>query len=226
MNTYQIDFVLTSNARNARVPVRRCHPIQGRRSCSESEQPPTNNEHWTIDHGHPEVPNIAPAPHIRCRLAPHFTSKLARALHRATGGPRVSVVVASRRLRNTAGARRSVGVRGEPREASPKLENMLEAISRNNTTTSKQGRSARRNGVLPFKAARRCVLDFSWCCSYSWIVCQLEVGTPVITLAVEVRCQIRDPFWNPRLKLHGASYLIFLVKPQNGVVVCLCFFCE
>ena len=36
--------------------------------------------------------------------------------------------------------------------------------------------------------------------------------------AVEVRFQVRDQFWIPQPKLHGAKYLIFFVKPQNMVV--------
>ena len=46
--------------------------------------------------------------------------------------------------------------------------------------------------------------------NYSWIVCQLEVGTPIITFAVEVQFQTRDQFWNPQPKLQVRMYLIFL----------------
>ena len=37
---------------------------------------------------------------------------------------------------------------------------------------------------------------------YSWIACQLEVGTPIKTFAVEVEFQIRNQFWILQLKLH------------------------
>ena len=40
----------------------------------------------------------------------------------------------------------------------------------------------------------------------------------VITVAFQIRFQIRGQFWIPQPKLHGACYLIFLVKPQNGLV--------
>ena len=36
--------------------------------------------------------------------------------------------------------------------------------------------------------------------------------------AVEVRFQIRDQFWVLQLKIHWTKYLIFLAKPQNGLV--------
>ena len=41
--------------------------------------------------------------------------------------------------------------------------------------------------------------------------------------AVKLWFQIRDQFWIPHPKLHGAKY--FFVKPQNGPVT-LCSFCE
>jgi len=37
--------------------------------------------------------------------------------------------------------------------------------------------------------------------------------------AVEVRFQIWDQFWIPQPKLHGAKYLMFFVKHQNGLVM-------
>ena len=37
-------------------------------------------------------------------------------------------------------------------------------------------------------------------------------------LPVEIRVQIRDQFWDPQPKLHGAKYLIFFVKSQNELV--------
>ena len=49
---------------------------------------------------------------------------------------------------------------------------------------------------------------------YSWIACQLEVGTSFYN---RVRLQFRDYFWIPEPKLHGAKYLFF-VKPKNGPV--------
>ena len=45
---------------------------------------------------------------------------------------------------------------------------------------------------------------------YSWIACQLEVGTPIMTFAVEVQFQIQDQFWIPQPKLHICMYLISL----------------
>ena len=53
---------------------------------------------------------------------------------------------------------------------------------------------------------------------YSWIVCQLEVGSPIITFAVEVQFQIGDQFWIPQPKLRGWMYLIVLVKPKKGLI--------
>ena len=60
--------------------------------------------------------------------------------------------------------------------------------------------------------------------TYSWIACQLEVGTPIITFAVEVQFQIRDQFWIPQLKLHGGMVLVFLVKTSIRAfrVFCWC----
>ena len=40
----------------------------------------------------------------------------------------------------------------------------------------------------------------------------------VITFAVGVRFQIWDQFWITQPKLHGAWYLIFVVKPQNMLI--------
>ena len=55
--------------------------------------------------------------------------------------------------------------------------------------------------------------------AYSWITCRLEVGTHIITFAVEVQFQIRDKFWVPRPKLNGAMYILdFFVKPKNSLV--------
>ncbi len=42
---------------------------------------------------------------------------------------------------------------------------------------------------------------------YSWIGCELEVGTPIITFAAEVRFKFRDQIRKPQLKLHGAMFL-------------------
>ena len=61
--------------------------------------------------------------------------------------------------------------------------------------------------------------------TYSWIVWQLEVGSPIITFAVEVQLRIRDQFWIPQPKLHGWMYLIFFVKPKNGLVWPVSVFC-
>ena len=52
--------------------------------------------------------------------------------------------------------------------------------------------------------------------TYRWIACQLEVGTLIITFTVEAQFQIRDQFWIPQPKLHGAMYLFFFAKPENG----------
>ena len=42
--------------------------------------------------------------------------------------------------------------------------------------------------------------------AYSWIACQLEVGTQIIFFAVEVKFQIQDQFWISQPKLHGRMY--------------------
>ena len=52
---------------------------------------------------------------------------------------------------------------------------------------------------------------------YIWIACQLEVGTPIITSAVEVRFQIRDYFWIPQPRLHGTTN--FFCKTKKKVLV-------
>ena len=54
--------------------------------------------------------------------------------------------------------------------------------------------------------------------SYSWIACELQVGTSLRRRHNLVRFQIWDHFWIPQPKLHGECYLIFFVKPQNGIV--------
>ena len=53
---------------------------------------------------------------------------------------------------------------------------------------------------------------------YSWIACQLQVGTSLGRHHNLVRFQIWDHFWISQPKLHGLCYLIFFVKPQNGLV--------
>ena len=53
---------------------------------------------------------------------------------------------------------------------------------------------------------------------YSWIACQLDIGASLGCRHNLVRFQIWDHFWIPRPKLHGATNLIFLVKPNNGIV--------
>ena len=52
---------------------------------------------------------------------------------------------------------------------------------------------------------------------YSLIACQLEVGTPIITFAVEVRCQIGDQFWISQPKLNRS--MDFFVKPKESALV-------
>ena len=51
---------------------------------------------------------------------------------------------------------------------------------------------------------------------YSWIAHQLELGTSLRRRHNLVQFQVLDHFWIPQPKLHGAMYLIFFVKPQNG----------
>ena len=46
--------------------------------------------------------------------------------------------------------------------------------------------------------------------TYSWIACQLEVGTSFGRRHNQVGLQIQDNFWIPRPRLHGAKYLLFL----------------
>ena len=54
---------------------------------------------------------------------------------------------------------------------------------------------------------------------YSWIACQLEVGTPIITFAVDVKFQTQTSFgFLSQLKLPRLMYLNFFVKPKNGLV--------
>ena len=53
---------------------------------------------------------------------------------------------------------------------------------------------------------------------YSWIACQLDIGTSLGWRHNQVQFQIRGHFWIPQPRLHGAIILIFIVKSQNGLV--------
>ena len=55
--------------------------------------------------------------------------------------------------------------------------------------------------------------------NYSWIAYQLEVGTSLITFAVEVRFQIRyAPDLDSSAQTTRVNVLDFFVKPKNGLV--------
>ena len=54
--------------------------------------------------------------------------------------------------------------------------------------------------------------------TYKWIAHELRVGTSLGRRHNLVRFQILDHFWIPQPKLHGAMYLIFFVKSQDGLV--------
>ena len=45
---------------------------------------------------------------------------------------------------------------------------------------------------------------------YSWIACQLDIGTSLGRRRNYVQFQIRGDFWIPQPTLHGAIILIFL----------------
>ena len=54
--------------------------------------------------------------------------------------------------------------RASEESGTAKIENVLEAISRGETTADNRGQPGKRNGALRFKAACPSVLNFSFCC--------------------------------------------------------------
>ena len=124
---YQIEFVLKSNARNARVPVQVFCPIQRRQSCFES---PNNKQPTYEQWQSPEFPNVALAPQIHFRITPLPTPKLTQALNCATSGPQVSFVVVLWHLCETSGVLDSAGFQ---KKHHSQKSNICQAISHGKT---------------------------------------------------------------------------------------------
>ena len=60
---------------------------------------------------------------------------------------------------------------------------------------------------------------------YSWIADQLDIGTSLGRRNNQVQFQIRDQFWIPQPRLHGACYLIFCETSKQALrVFCQCFY--
>ena len=161
-------FVLKSNKRNERVPIRRFLSDQKTdlltilfQAVPRDPRPETRNQ-WTINNDVSTFWMCAPAPQIHFRLTPLLTSKPTRALNHATSGPQASFVVAPWHLRKTSGVPDSAGFRGEGREAQPKFEKLLEAISCGEITASNRGQSVKRNGRTTVQSGMPVRAELFW----------------------------------------------------------------
>ena len=102
------------------------------------------------------------------------------------------------------------------------LENFIQDVKKLYMTSSLDFKEKRDAAKLPGELAvifYHAVAQIDTMYLHSWIVNQLHIAhwDYIIHFAVEIPFEIRDQFWVPHQKLHGACYLDF-VKSQNMLI--------